>query len=237
MLISYILLSSCFQKSNCNAVSYWKFLFIIIFSFKGSSGAFVRITREHQAEIDAANIIEEEVVNFNCQSLSQQVKNLVPQSMRLYRDTIRRAVNNYTNEEIAQWSADEATIRLNRIEEAWSKFEAEWPLLGQQQQLTEEQLAGCSAFLADAEEEYLSYKFKLRRQISSIESVTTLARPSEVSPIQIQISDPPRIPKFSGLESDWANFRAIFEAEVHCKSKFSNSQKNAISLRSATRSS
>lgn len=43
--------------------------------------------------------------------------------------------------------------------------------------------------------------------------------------IQIQLAEPPKVPKFSGLEIDWANFRAQFEAEVYNNSQLSNAQK------------
>lgn len=43
--------------------------------------------------------------------------------------------------------------------------------------------------------------------------------------IQIQLAEPPKIPKFSGHEIDWANFQAQFEAEVHNNNQLSNAQK------------
>lgn len=151
--------------------------------------------------------------------------NKFPSALQLYRATLSRATASHTEEEISQWSADEAVARIERIDAVWQKFEQDWSQLGQQQ-LSADQITRYSKFFAEAEEEYLAYKAKLRNRLQVEAPISdALPTPGGSQAIQIQLTEAPKVPKFSGLEADWANFRAVYEAEVHKNAKFSDAQK------------
>lgn len=151
----------------------------------------------------------------------------VPSSIKLHMAILQRVIQNHTDLYVSNWGLDETTARIEQFSGILRKFELEW-LSMSQNQLSHQQLIDCSDFYTKAEEMFLVHKMKLGVHLKLITTSTPAINtmtPINNQAIQIQLSEPPKVPKFSGLEVDWANFRAIYEAEIDNNTRFSDAQK------------
>lgn len=207
-------------------------------------GAGVRISREQQAEIDAEIGIHLGAISKRGRKRrtialpsddEEEVQFVLPQSIRLSAAMMRRFIASHNEEAMARWSKNEAVMRIERLEEMWRDFNAEWKSLAGVS-LSDAKLSACNEFFGEITDEYLMFKVKLHdglEQVSKFfnngmvqgQSSTAMAVGPGGQVIQIQLAEPPKVPKFSGLEVDWANFRAVFEVEVHVNPRFTNKQK------------
>lgn len=118
----------------------------------------------------------------------------------------------------------------------WHRVEAGWEMVTNMS-LSTMQMNAAATFYADISGIYMNRNAQLRARFHELTQVATV-RPNITGPgafpsvttgggqvIQIQLTEPPKVPKFSGHEIDWANFRAQFEAEVHNNIQLTNSQK------------
>lgn len=222
--------------------------------------AWVRISREQQLEVDAETLDTELALESagafpkrgaipkrgrkrQTTSLpssdADEAENAVPRRMHLNATLIRRLISAYNDEAIAQGSTNEARTRMERLEEVWRDLDKEWNASAGST-ISNADLNICSEFFGQITEEYLHFKAKLRDRIGQAPSLvnsrtapgqaTAVAASGQV--IHIQMAEAPKVPKFSGLEVDWANFRAIFDVEVHTNPRFTNTQKMHLLLAS-----
>lgn len=208
-------------------------------------GAFVRITREQQIEIDE-QIAKDALLARESRTgaISKCGKRIfaqveededpVPAAMYINAKMLRIEIARHVDNIIAQWSAQEAQMRLDRLESMWRKIGDFWESLGSSA-MSLADADRCAQFCSHAWDEYLPYKVKLQRLIEQEQRrsgvcASTMGFNAGNQLIQIQLSEPPKLSKFSGNEIDWANFRAIFEAEVHRNTRFSNTQKMNLLL-------
>lgn len=224
-------------------------LFIYIFSFwkTDTPGAFVRITREQQATIDnesvqnalttrTAGVVPKRSRKRQATLLpsDEDLENdPVPQTMRLNVSMMRRLMAKHDDATIAQRSVSETKARAERLEKVWCDLNAGWDALAGRT-MSRADLETCSEFFGQITEEYLRFKAKLCDSIGQSEyslsnNMATGLPPAAVTTggqfLRIQLTEPPKVPKFSGNEVDWANFRTMFEATVHKNPQLSNTQK------------
>lgn len=197
-------------------------------------GSFVRISRRQQNAIDAENarkiaVIRKRGKKRRISSQPEEHNDPIPSSMYVNASMLRHEITRHVDDVVALWSAQEAQMRLDRLEGIWQKISEFWDSLGSMA-MTFAASNLCVEFCSQIWDEYLPYKVKLQLLIEQARMRThngtsAMSVNAGGQLIQIQLSEPPKLPKFSGLEIDWANFRAIFEAEVHKNPRFSKTQK------------
>lgn len=217
-----------------------------------TNGAWVRISKQQQAEIDAEmeritpkrSVVmkrqRKRKIDFLRSDGEVEVEHAIPQSMRLSAIMMQRWMSNHDGEAIANWSMNEASTRLEHLEEMWREFNVGWQALTLRS-ISSANLNTCSDFYGEITDEYLRFKSMLRDRFGHVSSLpnsgiahkqSSTAVTAGGQMIQIQLAEAPKVPKFSGLEVDWANFRAIFEVEVHLNMGISNTQKMHLLLNS-----
>lgn len=160
----------------------------------------------------------------------------LPIGMRMHVIALRRLIDSRTSAEIAHASAADTEATMEQLQALWRGVESGWEL-ATQMPLTQEQLAEAATFYAEISEIYMRRNVQLRSRHRELAPGSTtmpavtgpgewpLTTTSNGQVIQIQLTKPPKVPKFSGQEIDWASFRAQFEAEVHNNAQLSNAQK------------
>lgn len=130
--------------------------------------------------------------------------------------------------ELASWQAVEDC--LARLESTWASFNGAFDDR-KGTDMTEEQISAISDCFAEGEEIYLRAKWQLRARLT--ETRPTLPDPINASvpasaslqTVHVQMAEPALVPKFSGNEEEWGNFRDAFMAEVHSNPRYSDAQK------------
>lgn len=215
--------------------------FLILFSRNSEvPGNYVRISREQQGAIDEE--VTKAVVSSSqtgaipkrrkrqfVEVRSEEIEDPVPSSVVVNVKMLQYEISRHVDDVIAQWSVEETQMRLDRLESIWQKIKDFWDSLDSLA-MTSADSDRCIEFCTQAWDEYIPYKAKLQRFLGRAQkhptnSASAMAVNSSGQLIQIQLSEPPKLKKFSGLEVDWANFRAIYETEVHNNPRFSNTQK------------
>lgn len=154
--------------------------------------------------------------------------NPVPQPMRLNAIMMKRMMQNDGDDAVARWSIGEVSAREERLDKLWCDLNTKWEALCGHI-MTNAELKVCSDFFGEITDEYLHFKAQARNRIGQANTMQTdrssIAPTSGSQFLRIQLAETPKVPKFSGREIDWANFRTIFVASVHENSQLSNTQK------------
>lgn len=133
----------------------------------------------------------------------------------------------YDKVKISDWDALEAGTRLKYLEEVWKQVNKEYDRFCGS---SEDSIGNeCSVAFSELVEEYLPLKSAMQARIGNVLSTESTDQTQIIQVgdqrIQIQLSEPAKVPKFTGKEVEWAKFKALFETEVHNNTKYSASQK------------
>lgn len=197
-------------------------------------GKFVRISRKRQAEMDQE--LQRSPPSIKLSERTETALDFLPTGMRMHAIALRRLIDSRTSADIARASAADTETNMEQLRTLWCGVETGWER-ATNMPLTQGQLEEAAAFYAEISEIYMRQNARLRgrhrelmQEAATPPNVTgpsawPLVTTGSGQVIQIQLTEPPKVPKFSGQEIDWANFRAQFEAEVHNNAQLSNAQK------------
>lgn len=153
------------------------------------------------------------------------VLSTVPVAMSLGLLALRR-LNAY--EPVVSWQAGDT--RLSRLEDEWAGFDQAF---NEQKckSMSDAELSAISECFGEGEKIYLALKSQLRSYMEeqrplagSSGSAISMIGTAQQS-MQLQIAEPALVPKFSGNEEEWANFRDAFKTEVHLNPRYTQAQK------------
>lgn len=193
----------------------------------------MRLSRQQKMDMDCES---ERTLDTVARAHSSSELDYLPNSMRMNAIALRRLIDSRTPANIAEASLVETEACMEHLKTLWRGVEAGWEATTNIQ-LTPTQLDEAAQFYTEISESYMlrnaqlhSRHREITQEAAALPNVTGPGAWPRVSTssgqvIQIQLTEPPKVPKFSGMEIDWANFRAQFEAEVHNNAQLSNAQK------------
>lgn len=140
-------------------------------------------------------------------------------AIRRYRD-FQTAVDGFE-----PLSVHALNVRLERLESVWGDFEKAF-IEQKGGKLSEEQIIAVSNCYGEAEEIYLSAKIEMRTRLENMQPAVTHGVTTALQQtVQVQLAEAACVPKFSGSELEWANFRDAYMTEIHANTRYTDAQK------------
>lgn len=193
-----------------------------------SPGAFVRAPKPETDEIAPTMPKKRRLVRLEEQAAPSRLNELrpitIPAGLTLGLHALKRYGEGDTLEQIDKWSEQALRVRLPRLEDAWLAFESTF---NEQKNLTltEDQIEAIGKCFREGEEIYLNVKTQMHIRLESFQPAA-LSTPNHMrQTVQVQLAEPACVPKFSGNEIEWANFRDAFMTEIHANARYTDAQK------------
>lgn len=152
-----------------------------------------------------------------------------PAKLRMER--VRCAVELCTDEVIKQSTPQGITERLRYLGGLYDKME-EAVTAAILESNGSESTQELDRSREEISEKYLTRRAELMTHQASSHGCTVAAADGKT--IQIHVTEPLGLPRFSGRSSQWNKFRSIFEAEIHHNKSYSATQKRSMLLRMLT---
>lgn len=197
-------------------------------------GRFVRISRKRQAEMD--ELVGTQQANAPRPNDTTSELDFLPAAVRMLAMSIRRFVAREIPSEMSPASLIEIEANIEQLKKLWQRFETSWEK-AMDCSFSPTQMDESADFYSEIMDSYLRRSTELQSRKNKLAKIAVAstsvvgtgtwpyATTSSGQVIQIQLAEPPKVPKFSGNDVDWANFQAQFEAEVHNNIQLSNAQK------------
>lgn len=198
----------------------------------------MRISRKRQAEMD--QLLDTPPAKApstkKAPDDTQSQLDFLPAAVRMLAMSIRRFVERGMVSEKSSASIIETEANIEQLQKLWQRFEVGWEKVIELS-LSPTQMNDSADFYSEILDIFLRKSTELqshKNDLAKIANASTSCAKAGPWPytmtssgqvIQIQLAEPPKVPRFSGHEIDWANFQAHFEAEVHNNSQLSNAQK------------
>lgn len=149
----------------------------------------------------------------------------VPVAMTLGLKALQR-YQEFTSAEYELLSTQGLNVRLARFEVVWAEFEKAFDDQKGNAMLSSEQIDLISDCFGKGEEMYLRIKTEICTRLENMKPVIVPGTSSTLpQTLQVQFAEPACVPKFSGNELEWANFRDAFMTEIHANARYTDAQK------------
>lgn len=191
-------------------------------------GTFVLAPESDTDEVEHVRVKKRRRVTVENQTVPYVGTDLTPASvpvgLTLSLHALKRGQIGQTPEEVDRLSENALRIRLARLEDTWLAFEKSF---NEQKnaELTEPQIEAIVKCFSEGEEIYLRAKTEMHSRLENVQPVA-LATPNSLrQTVQVQLAEPVCVPKFTGNELEWANFRDAFMTEIHANARYTDAQK------------
>lgn len=154
---------------------------------------------------------------------SEATTYVIPVPMSVGLASLRRQILSQVAGEPVQFSVQAANVRLVHLESIWTNFGKTWNRFVSSS-ATDCQMAVGNGCYVEAEGIYLQTKTQLLAHIDTFRP-TPVPSTSETMHQIVQLTEPVKVPKFSGEEEHWGIYRQAFQATVQSNPRLNNSQK------------